>query len=98
MGATLSSRTNHAGTLKSPLADADIEIHEEGTMPAPPDADVTFADQEYMSRTINAPRVTSRSLSADDVCELRRLIREDAYNRVHIAVAIARRMLRSGDV
>ena len=43
--------------------------------------------------------VASQTLwSRKTYSELRRLIREDAYNGVHIADAIARRMLRSGDV
>ena len=38
------------------------------------------------------------ALSPAYVTELRRLIREDAYNSVEVADEIARRMLRAGDI
>ena len=63
-----------------------------------PEADEAVDDLEHMNRPINVTSAAWRSLSADYVCELRRLIREQANNTVHLADEIARRMLRSGDL
>lgn len=63
-----------------------------------PGADEAFDDPEHTKRTINVTSAVRRSLSADYVRELRRVIREDAYHTVHVADEIARLMLRSGDL
>ena len=63
-----------------------------------PGADEAVDDLEHMNRPINVTSAAWRSLSADYVRELRRVIREDAYYTVHVADEIARRMLRSGDL
>jgi hypothetical protein len=67
-------------------------------MTALPGADGPYDDGDTMKRTILSMNGVSRSLSDSYVRELRRLIREDAYNTIHVLDEVARRMLSSRDL
>ena len=49
-------------------------------------------------RAIRVTRGAPTSMSASDVLEFRRRIRDHAYDSVHAVDALARRILRSGDL
>ena len=49
-------------------------------------------------RAIRVTRGVPTSMSASDVLELRRRVRDHAYDSVHAVDELARRILRSGDL
>lgn len=57
-----------------------------------------YDDEDQMKRTILSTTGAPRSLSDTYVLELRRMIREDAYNTIHVMDEVARRMLALGDL
>jgi hypothetical protein len=85
--------------LKSPWANADIGIYEKRVMTHLTNADGPLGEERKMvARAIRNSETPSRGLPPAYVMELRRLIRDDAYNSVPVADEIARRIMRSGDM
>jgi hypothetical protein len=70
----------------------------EDTVTVLPSADGPYDEGDKMKRTVLSMNGATRSLSDSYVRELRRLIREDAYNTIHVLDEVARRMLASRDL
>jgi hypothetical protein len=68
-------------------------------MTDPTDAEGSLREERKMvARAIRSTETPLGGLSPAYVMELRRLIRDDAYNSMPIADEIARRIMRSGDM